>query len=756
MCPCIYLIQWGISQFLYLQSKKGTLNLTLLCPALKDVLLLSRQKDSKCFEQSTPSFSRDWLIVKGHFKVYQAKLFLYIPDENEHINDNKTSFTTFDDITIWHEIEILQKLSHPDIITLFAFNKHSTPEFYILEDFEDKCANWQQFLVNRHRNSILCKPTTLFKMTLQALKAIEFCHFKKIMLRNINTRSFKVDNRDNIKLKNFKHARQLQQPTEEISVDAQDNKKILIRWSAPECIRRSKWSLKSDVWQVGHLIIEVNTHGGIPYPEVKLNDPDIAVQVLKLSARSQKQINIGKELFKIAYLCLSGEKHKRPDLPVIISKLHEININNLSDGDIVLNETYPKGHLSYEKLTEKLERGIASIDDKLFDKGKLLSTVYLGNLFLYKEKTKCIFQQTLQRKISSECLKRIKGGELDCVLPFLKITSNETLETHIVDIVIPSHLNINVAELIRKKTKTKAKIPLEKVFRCMAEILDKLHNADFLIGIVTGSHFFFENSDEGDIWVHLASIANVSLKSDKTIHELIISSLEGNIRLPPELKQSRHFSTQSDVYSFASAILNLCRKNPTLETVTSVSTDNENQEPAHLTAEFVCQTYDMKIDQYQCLHHCLDDDPYRRPSVADIIKIFSTEEEIALNEPLTQKQVLTEIITGDTNAEIESVINPSTHHEHECMEHHLRLHSSLYRRQRAVNNLYNTSSPVEQPTPNNSQLFMRHSHWPGHMSRETFLPYSYLHEGLNGQCLSCIHQDQASNVDNDSEPWDLK
>ncbi len=46
--------------------------------------------------------------------------------------------------------------------------------------------------------------------------------------------------------------------------------KFPYKWTAPEAIH-GRFSVKSDVWSYGILLVELVTHGGIPYPGIKQN-----------------------------------------------------------------------------------------------------------------------------------------------------------------------------------------------------------------------------------------------------------------------------------------------------------------------------------------------------------------------------------------------------------------------------------------------------------------------------------------------------
>ncbi len=42
--------------------------------------------------------------------------------------------------------------------------------------------------------------------------------------------------------------------------------KFPIKWTAPEAALYGKFTIKSDVWSYGILLVELVTHGQVPYP----------------------------------------------------------------------------------------------------------------------------------------------------------------------------------------------------------------------------------------------------------------------------------------------------------------------------------------------------------------------------------------------------------------------------------------------------------------------------------------------------------
>ena len=55
-----------------------------------------------------------------------------------------------------------------------------------------------------------------------------------------------------------------------MSISTDDD--LPIRWKAPECLTKNRYSTASDVWAFGVLTYEVLTYGCIPYSHVLNND----------------------------------------------------------------------------------------------------------------------------------------------------------------------------------------------------------------------------------------------------------------------------------------------------------------------------------------------------------------------------------------------------------------------------------------------------------------------------------------------------
>ena len=62
-----------------------------------------------------------------------------------------------------------------------------------------------------------------------------------------------------------------------ISIDDKDEE-FPVRWKAPECITKHRYSTASDIWALGVLMYEVFTYGCIPYRHIS-DDKEVASHV---------------------------------------------------------------------------------------------------------------------------------------------------------------------------------------------------------------------------------------------------------------------------------------------------------------------------------------------------------------------------------------------------------------------------------------------------------------------------------------------
>ncbi|XP_055871243.1 uncharacterized protein LOC129923607 isoform X1 [Biomphalaria glabrata] len=264
-----------------------------------------------------------WLNISGKFMKSKFRASVYIPLKENLITSNRTKFEDKKDLLKERHIQILCRLHHPNIVTLYAFNMDCMPEFYIQEQSsEENSKNLQQYLVNKSQNNNnVCTTKTLIQFLLDAAAAVKFCHDKNIILRDITAASFIVVNKNSVKLSKFRLAIDLAGKMQ-IKQNNVDYNQVPTRWSAPESLLRLIWSKLSDVWMFGMLMFEVLTHGVLPFSHIKLKDEDWLRHLSRSSIKVKHEGCLSVIQYEVILQCTDYDTTKRPTMSELEKSLN--------------------------------------------------------------------------------------------------------------------------------------------------------------------------------------------------------------------------------------------------------------------------------------------------------------------------------------------------------------------------------------------------------------------------------------------------
>ena len=159
--------------------------------------------------------------------------------------------------TFLEEANILGKLNHKNIISLYGVCTESYP-FYIVTEPMDH-GNLRNYL--KTNNAI---PAELVDITIQVVEGMIYLGEQDYIhcdLRNENI--LLKDCYNTVKIANFHFARHLD-GNKYWTVEKYT--KLAYKWTAPEWYTAGRLSIKSDVWSFGILLWELVTKGKVPYP----------------------------------------------------------------------------------------------------------------------------------------------------------------------------------------------------------------------------------------------------------------------------------------------------------------------------------------------------------------------------------------------------------------------------------------------------------------------------------------------------------
>lgn len=245
----------------------------------KNEFVIEEQLGSGCFSQV---FKGRW---KNHINVAIKIL------KNDSLDNKEFQM----------EVEILKRLHHRHLISLFAVCTESTP-YYIITELMAKGSLLKFLRGPEGQNQDVA---SLIDMATQVADGMSYLEEQKSIHRDLAARNVLVGDDYICKVADFGLARVIKEP-----FYISEDKKIPYKWSAPEAISHGKFSNKSDVWSFGVLLYEIITYGGIPYPA--FNNQEVYEKV-KMGYRMEAPDGCPSFLHKIMLKCWQEKPDDRPD-----------------------------------------------------------------------------------------------------------------------------------------------------------------------------------------------------------------------------------------------------------------------------------------------------------------------------------------------------------------------------------------------------------------------------------------------------------
>ena len=212
---------------------------------------------------------------------------------------------------LW-EAEIIKTLEHPNVVKLHAVCTQVSRPFIILE-----AMNWSLISLLRQNNDL--KPENIMQMSSQILGGMIYLQTHGIIHRDLAARSVLITKEMVCKVSDFTEAIIHGIPIP----PAQKDKKLPIRWTAPESALTKTFSMKSDVWSFGVLLHEMFSNSGeLPYADI-INNVNV-IQEIQTGYRMPCPSNCRGEVYKIMLDCWAEKAENRPTFQDIYDHIERI------------------------------------------------------------------------------------------------------------------------------------------------------------------------------------------------------------------------------------------------------------------------------------------------------------------------------------------------------------------------------------------------------------------------------------------------
>ncbi|GFS49597.1 fibroblast growth factor receptor [Trichonephila inaurata madagascariensis] len=232
-----------------------------------------------------------------------------------------------------HEIDILRLIGrHENVVGFIGFTLHVEKMYLVFE--------YCQY-GNLHAHLVSLKPELMYMKSLppserprsyawgrghairlssyiyQVAQGMEYISSLKLIHRDIAARNILLFDDRRVKIADFGLSKDVYE-TQYYATETQ--KKLPIKWMAPEAIEKQKFSTFTDVWSFGVFMWEVFKLGKEPYPEIKNSN---VLQFLKLGYRLE-QPHCNKEWYDIMYACWHKYPRSRPRFEELVKKIEAV------------------------------------------------------------------------------------------------------------------------------------------------------------------------------------------------------------------------------------------------------------------------------------------------------------------------------------------------------------------------------------------------------------------------------------------------
>ncbi|XP_076134822.1 megakaryocyte-associated tyrosine-protein kinase isoform X1 [Alosa pseudoharengus] len=205
------------------------------------------------------------------------------------------------------ETAVMTKLQHKNLVRLLGVILQNG--LYIVTELMDK-GNLVNYLRTRGRSQI--SSGQLMRIALDICEGMEYLESKKLVHRDLAARNILVSEDTVAKVSDFGLTKGDSKGSEQV--------KLPVKWTAPEALKKEKFSTRSDVWSYGILLWETFSYGRQPYPKMSLKEVRERVEQ---GYRMEAPEDCPPALYQLMRGCWQDEPGKRPSFHKLRDKLQK-------------------------------------------------------------------------------------------------------------------------------------------------------------------------------------------------------------------------------------------------------------------------------------------------------------------------------------------------------------------------------------------------------------------------------------------------
>uniref|UniRef100_A0AAX7TXI0 Tyrosine-protein kinase n=1 Tax=Astatotilapia calliptera TaxID=8154 RepID=A0AAX7TXI0_ASTCA len=194
------------------------------------------------------------------------------------------------------ETTVMTKLQHKNLVRLLGVILHKG--LHIVTELMTK-GNLVNFLRTRGRSVV--NSVQLLRFSLDVCEGMDYLESKKLVHRDLAARNVLISDDNVAKVSDFGLTK--------VDSKVSDKAKLPVKWTAPEALKKEKFSTKSDVWSYGILLWEIFSYGRQPYPKMSLQEVKDKVEQ---GYRMEAPEDCPPSVYSLMRVCWEQEPRKRP------------------------------------------------------------------------------------------------------------------------------------------------------------------------------------------------------------------------------------------------------------------------------------------------------------------------------------------------------------------------------------------------------------------------------------------------------------
>ncbi|KAM4586721.1 tyrosine-protein kinase ITK/TSK [Fundulus diaphanus] len=207
------------------------------------------------------------------------------------------------------EAMVMMRLSHSKLVQLYGVCTQRSPMCLVFEYMESGCLS--DYL--REKKGHLSQDLML-GMCLDVSEGMAYLESSNFIHRDLAARNCLVSKNNEVKVSDFGMTRYVLDD----QYTSSQGSKFPVKWSAPEVIKYSKFSSKSDVWSFGVLMWEIYNEGRLPY-ENRSNAE--VVESLNAGMRLLKPRLAPDQVHMLMEWCWKEKPEDRPSFALLLHEL---------------------------------------------------------------------------------------------------------------------------------------------------------------------------------------------------------------------------------------------------------------------------------------------------------------------------------------------------------------------------------------------------------------------------------------------------